>query len=229
MTLVLGRADAQEHVLLVISWRRSRYLPAILGGLLHLLGLVLGLSGCESSSSLLLGELAALAHVLTSDAGGGDVPVVGVAELNLPFSLYHLVDVALELVWDLDAEDEGSVPVLNGRVLFRIGVDIRVVVVGGAPQSVEGHADELFLQEVHEEELKGLSHTDLWHRDLPQVALDQVGVSLHHVPQLLVVLLGCSLEDLLEDGDDMWVEVRLASERVYDSRDVDLSGSIEGT
>lgn len=102
-------------------------------------------------------------------------------EFDVPVLLDHLVNVALQHIWDLVAKNEGSVLMVDLGVPPGVGVHIGLLVVLYTPHSVQRHAYEFFLQEIVEQELKVLANAGLRHWNLPQDALVQVWMCFHDV------------------------------------------------
>ena len=156
------------------------------------------------------------ASMLARDARDHLVAGVWASKLDIFLPLLHLVKVTLENLGNLDSQHKGPVSMLDGCLFLRVCVHVRVIVVSSPSQPVEGHADQLFLEERLEQELKIFAHASFRYWNLPEVTLSEIWVRSHHVSELLVVPLRGAFEDLLQDSDDMWVEVRLASQRVDD-------------
>ena len=106
--------------------------------------------------------------------------VLWLANSDFLVLLVHLIDVALQLLRDVDAEHKDLVTMGDVDVTRRVGVDIRVkVVVGGALESIESKTNQLLAKKEMEQIFKCLVHTFPWHWYLPQVALSKIRVSLH--------------------------------------------------
>ena len=150
------------------------------------------------------------------------VSAVLVGGLLSAFQFYFLVffnhfePVALEEVWNVNTKDESSISVCDRSVLGGIGIHIRILIEVSTRKPIKSHADQLLLQQSVEQELEGVVNAKLRHWNLPQVALCQIWVRLHHVTELLIVFFRLTFENLLQNGHNMLVEVRLAGQSVDD-------------
>jgi len=147
---------------------------------------------------------------------------------ELPTCSKYVEEVLLVLL-DVVADYEGLVPVCDDGIRLGVGVDKGVGVVDCSLEAVEAQRDQLVVQQMVEQMLKGLVVARLRNRNLPEVGLGEVGVGPHDLLDLVVVLLGAALQELLDDGADVGVEVALAGEGVDNARNVDLACCKERT
>lgn len=105
-----------------------------------------------------------------------------------------------QVVRDLDTKHKDSILVCNYGIVAWVGIDIGVLVVGGASQSVNAEGNQFVFQERQEQVLKcaplysGIIdcvsyHAGLRDRNLFQVALQEVRVSHCHSVDLFVFVL----------------------------------------
>jgi hypothetical protein len=109
--------------------------------------------------------------------------------LDASVLLNHFKDVSLKLVRDLGTQNKCSIFVLDDGVEIWVCVDVRLLVVRDSLQTVERHANEFILQKKVVEVLEILANAVGRHWDLPEIALDQIRMSLHHISDLLVFFL----------------------------------------
>ena len=134
---------------------------------------------------------------------------------QVPLLLLHLVPVALEVLGDLDAEDEGLVTMRNRRLELRVRDDIGAFIARrSASKPIQRHRHKLAIQERVEEVLERLADAVLGHRYLPQVALEQVRVRLHRLLDRIVFFVGSAVQNLLQDGHYVLIVVALARQSV---------------
>ena len=123
-----------------------------------------------------------------------------VANANFLVLLIHFINVTLQLLGNIDAEHKDFVTVSDVHMTGWVCVDVRVQsIISSSFESIECQADELLAQEKMEEVLEVVAHALPGDRNLPEVRLGQVGVSLHRLPQLLILFFRSTFENLLEN------------------------------
>ena len=96
-------------------------------------------------------------------------------------------------------------------IRLRIGEHIRILVSFCALHSIESHGDKFAVKQIVEQVFERFANAALGDWNLPQIWLGQVGVRQHGLFGHFVFVVDSSVQNLLQNGHNVMIEVALAS------------------